>query len=270
VARTGPGVVSQGTGSVVPAKRIEVVLCVTLNGFLDPDWFQHFTKVKLLGPDFHVEVMTTRGFLADSARNMAVWYFLKHTTAEYLLFMDADNVLPPEVVPQLLSRKKDICCGLYVMKDRPFPPVMYSYYRRGNADGFGNLYSSILEWERGAHFKVDAAGTGCMMIHRRVFEKIKPPWFSFLKGGTEDTYFCRLAQAAGYDIWMDTMIECGHSRTAVVTIDDYLAQYNKHGKAGLLGMMVTGKEAQPWNYTEEEIADEGEFGEVLGGVEGTV
>jgi hypothetical protein len=35
-------------------------------------------------------------------------------------------------------------------------------------------------------------------------------------------------------------------------------------------MMVTGKEAQPWNYTEEEIADEGEFGEVLGGVEGTV
>ena len=240
---------------------IEVILCATLNTDLTPEWFQLYTKIELLGPDFHVEVMTTKGFLADSARNMAAWTFLTRTQASYLLFIDADNVLPRNVVPRLLAHNKDVVCGLYMMKDRPFPPVMYKYHTRPDENGKGFLYKNILQWERGALFRVDAAGAGCMMISRKCLETIPSPWFSFKEGGTEDTYFCRQAQKHGFEVWMDTSVECGHMRTAMVTVDDYLAQLKNHGVNGLSSMLITMKEAKPWEYMDEKPV-EGEFGEV--------
>jgi hypothetical protein len=259
-ARTVPG----RTNTAVSQKFTEVILCVTLNAALDPDWFQQFVNVRLLGPGFHTEIMTTRGFMADSARNAAVWHLLTKTNADYLLFVDADNGLPPDTVPRLMAHKKDVVCGVYPLKERPFLPVMYRYYKRPEENKGKALYHSILEYEKGSLLRADAAGTGCMMISRKVLETVKPPWFSFLEGGTEDMYFCRQLEKYGFELWVDTSVECGHLRGVVVTMDDYRAQLKLHGKDGLIQLMAHNKVQRPWELIEEGRldADEGEFGEI--------
>jgi len=244
----------------------EVILCVTLNADLNPDWFQEFVKIKLIGQGYVTEIMTTRGFMADTARNAAAWNMLTKTRAEYLLFMDADNVLPEDVIPRLMAHKKDVVCGVYPLKERPFLPVMYEWYKRPEENRGKALYHNIMEYKRGSLMKVAACGTGCMMIHRRVLEAIRPPWFSFTEGGTEDMYFCRQLEKHGVEVWVDTSVECGHLRGVVVTMDDYAAQLKAHGKAGLLRLMSDNKVQRPWELAEEGRLDvvEGEFGEVPG------
>lgn len=249
-----------------PSRFTHVILCVTLNADLNPDWFQEFVNIRLVGRDFLTEIMTTRGFMADSARNTAAWKMISDTKADYLMFLDSDNIAPPDVISRLLAHKKDVVCGLYPLKDRPFLPVMYKYWKRKEQNNGKALYHNIMEYERGALLKVDGAGTGCMMIHRRVFEKIPPPWFSFTEGGTEDMFFCRKLEEHGFDLWVDTSLEVGHARSAVVTMGDYLAQLKLHGKDGLMAMMADKSKLHPWDFKKEDlVADEGKFREVAGG-----
>lgn len=71
----------------------------------------------------------------------------------------------------------------------------------------------LLPDDKEAVVEVDAAGTGCMMIHRSVLEKVPRPWFSYREGGTEDMYFCRKAKAAGFRVYGDLSVICSHSGT---------------------------------------------------------
>lgn len=62
-------------------------------------------------------------------------------------------------------------------------------------------------------FKVEAAGFGCMLVHRRVFESMKRPFFDF-KG--EDFGFCEVARSFGHTIFAVPSLKCGHLGTAPV------------------------------------------------------
>ena len=43
-----------------------------------------------------------------------------------------------------------------------------------------------------------------------MFDKIPYPWFIYTLEMGEDVYFCRKAQNAGYELFLDTDIICGH------------------------------------------------------------
>lgn len=51
------------------------------------------------------------------------------------------------------------------------------------------------------------AGTGALFVRRRVFERLRSPWFQFVLNDAgdlakgEDFYFCDKARSAGYRIW---------------------------------------------------------------------
>ena len=57
-----------------------------------------------------------------------------------------------------------------------------------------------------------------MLVKMEVFDKLVwPYWLDvFAKGRKvvgEDVYFCKLARATGYDLWIDPKVKCGHLRT---------------------------------------------------------
>ena len=64
--------------------------------------------------------------------------------------------------------------------------------------------------------KVDSLGSAAMMIHRRVFDKMRMPYFKFYYKEnreillTEDHYFCMVAQSCGYEVWADFELQCSH------------------------------------------------------------
>ena len=58
--------------------------------------------------------------------------------------------------------------------------------------------------------KVDVAGGGCLLVKMRIFDKIKPPYFSPEYKWSTDIQLCRQATEAGFEVWADTSIELGH------------------------------------------------------------
>jgi GT2 family glycosyltransferase len=63
----------------------------------------------------------------------------------------------------------------------------------------------------------DLVGSGCMMIRRRVLDAVEKPFFRLVTDeavtrlvDTEDFYFCRKAAKAGFSIYLDTDMPCGH------------------------------------------------------------
>ena len=69
----------------------------------------------------------------------------------------------------------------------------------------------------------DSVGSACMIIARRVMEKMPFPWFSFLYRQsremllTEDHYFCWKAKEQGFSIWAEPQMVCSHYKTVDLT-----------------------------------------------------
>ena len=67
-------------------------------------------------------------------------------------------------------------------------------------------------------------GMGFMLIKRGVFERITPPFFMdshFIQNdlerfGGEDVVFCYKVRKAGFQIWVDPRVRCGHAKTIVI------------------------------------------------------
>jgi hypothetical protein len=164
------------------------------------------------------------------ARNNLAWEFLTKTDAEWYLSVDSDIEFHPDHVSRLLSRNVPIIGGAYCHKKRKVE------WAARSINGIGPDMQTGLQ-------KLCAIGTGFLLIHRSVFEKIiKNPdqptlcaiedW-SHNKGGTvwdfffegiiqetgffeqptqltEDWGFCYRARKAGFDIYADTTFYVKH------------------------------------------------------------
>ncbi len=130
--------------------------------------------------------------------------------SDYLFFVDSDVLIEPKYLETLLAHDKDIVCGLYSFKTPPYSPLL----KRRVAD---TLYLTSYEFEEGLQ-ETDGTGLGCALIKTSIFKNLPYPWFKstwvFEEGAwrilSEDLYFCQIAQANGYKIWVDTRLKCQH------------------------------------------------------------
>ena len=130
---------------------------------------------------------------------------------DYWLSMDADN--PPKRNPlDLVEHDLDVI---------GFPTPIY------NNSGGGypicwNAFDKIPEGykqhkpEPGKLVEVDAVGSGCILIHRRVIEGTKAPRFVRVYDETgraiqgPDFYFCDRVREAGFHVWTHYGYPCQH------------------------------------------------------------
>lgn len=133
---------------------------------------------------------------------------------DYVFFFDLDIVMPPNLLTDLIenAEKKnlDIVCGWAYQKD--FPPKTNLLLREEGG------YAVITEIGTKELFEVDATGPACMLLRKGVIESIEPPWFqdsqgNFKEGDTfvgPDIRLCEKFKKAGYKIWIDPNLRCGH------------------------------------------------------------
>jgi GT2 family glycosyltransferase len=151
------------------------------------------------------------GHSIEHARNEAV-NILLGTRHQWLFFLDDDVLVPEDIVKRLLYRNVEIVSALYYRRAAPIEPVLYRA-----------VNGSIRPLENGTPLKglmeVDYVGCGCLLVHRRVFEKVLYPWFEYKIGRrdlpereqiSEDFDFCRKARAAGFKVFVDADIHCHH------------------------------------------------------------
>ncbi len=121
--------------------------------------------------------------------------------ATHLLFVDSDMYFASDTLTRLLAHDKDIVGVEYNKRQFPLEPVL----------------KPLGETSKTEIYKAGYAGTGLMLIKLSIFEKMTTdPWFNMgrdAEGKTtmgEDVWFCNVARDAGFDVWIDPTVKCGH------------------------------------------------------------
>jgi hypothetical protein len=176
----------------------------------------------------------------DHARNSLAGKFIA-SESEYLLFIDDDVVVPtgrPEffnyavnppsdypkelsathVVERLMSQGKTLIGGLYFGRQARGAPIFH--------EGLTSREAHLAARNEQNHEvrPTEWVGTGCMLIHRSVFEAIQSKfpdlnvgheefewdYFRKLPGYGEDASFCKRAKEAGHQAYVDFGTRCAH------------------------------------------------------------
>ncbi len=173
--------------------------------------------------------------VVSRARNLVAYDFLQ-SDCDHLLFIDADMSFEADSILRLLAwnQTRAIVAGAYEARK---PGKVY-ILTLDNADGSIRMDNMGL-------VKAKRVATGFMMIHRKVFLKLRddhPEWkhadtttegkelysfFDFMQRDGqymgEDFLFCQRAIEAGFDdIWVDPTIKLGH-----MGVVEYLSDFGE-------------------------------------------
>ena len=169
----------------------------------------------------------------DSTRNRIAEALLM-SDYTHVLMLDADQKHPIDIVQRMArwviyKPERLIIGGLYFNRRPPYPPLAWVK----QDDGF---YYQIHKWEKGLIEDLDLVAGGCLLINRKVFERVERPWFYHDYTGvqeqketftypTEDIGFCKKAREAGIQICLDTTIESLHGTNAWINEQTYRSYY---------------------------------------------
>ncbi len=152
----------------------------------------------------------------DSNRNHIVADFLK-TDMDYLAMFDCDTY--PLLNPfNMLDSNKDVIGGAYFGWGKN--GLRFHVYQKNKEKSLAKIqYLQYPPAKRGGLQKVDAVGAGCMLIKRRVLEKIKKPFAYIYEPHigrlkmSDDIAFCYRCQKAGFEVWVNWDHIASHFKT---------------------------------------------------------
>ena len=153
-----------------------------------------------------------RSNVADNRNAMAESF-----TGDWLAMIDDDHVYTPDMLRRLLRhlerRDVDIVTPLIARRALPHQNVLVT----ASADPARphETRQVVLAPDDSGLLEVHAAGTGVMVLKRRVFERVERPWFEWGRT-SEDFALCLKAQAAGCRIYCDLETRVGHILPMIV------------------------------------------------------
>lgn len=144
---------------------------------------------------------------------------LRDAHGEWVWFMDDDHTFAPDTLKRLLARGVDLIQPLVLTRYAPFSPV---YMGPKDPKSSGHWRYALEDGETGLK-PVHIIGCGGMLVRRRVWETLSPPWFT--NSGTdvdvvsEDIAFCNRAREAGFQPYVDLETPMGHINVGEVWPD---------------------------------------------------
>jgi len=149
----------------------------------------------------------------DHARNYIVNEFLQ-TSCEWLLMVDSD-IIPPMNVLDMVNNNVDVCSAYITINHNG--KIMPLAMEKVDGGYRGDMQAKYNELN-----KVDATGTGCLLINRRIFDRLDKPYFRFVYDDNgmlvngEDFDFCDRVKKLGIDIYFDARYICKHATEAII------------------------------------------------------
>lgn len=142
----------------------------------------------------------------DTARNRMVERVLE-TDADAIMWCDSDIVLPQDAISKLVIEEKDFITGIYCQRFSPYYPVV-THYDPDGCQGKGNM-NWFVEFPDDVCAPAGGCGFGCVLTSTKMLRAMPRPWFSF-GDFSEDFTFCRAAAMAGFQLYVQTGVHCGH------------------------------------------------------------
>ena len=135
--------------------------------------------------------------------------------AEWIWYVDDDQMFAPDALTRLLSRRLDIVSGIYLQRSAPFYPHMY---HRGDKQG---VYPRMLESGDSGLVELEAVGAGCLLVKTKVLRALDRPFWRLGQIRSDvwgdDLDFCNRVRAAGFKVWCDLDVRVGHIFSGIVT-----------------------------------------------------
>lgn len=157
---------------------------------------------------------------------------------DYIMWIDSDQVFNSTDLFKLISDKKEIVGGMYLMEGgQQFAVVKNwdeNFFKRNSTFKF--LTPNDLPKDR-QPFEVAYTGFGFLLMKYGVFETIEYPWFEpqhfkfdnqMSDFASEDVSFCLKAKKYGYKIHIDPTVIVGHEKTQILKCDPYNAKHLMH------------------------------------------
>ena len=132
---------------------------------------------------------------------------------EWLLYVDADNIPSLDTLPRLLAHQVPIVGGVILERTPPFRICAVKALEP-------TVRFTLAELPGEGLVPTVAVGTGCLLIHRRVFETMAYPWFRVGKLDpeflSEDFEFGMRANEVGFQSWLDAGVRVGHKSYGIL------------------------------------------------------
>lgn len=183
---------------------------------------------------WHVEVAWLTRTFVNIARETIVNHILKLDSAsqpyEALVFVDDDQVFPPDAMARLIRADKDVIAPIVYGRVPPYNVCVFQYVSPGDKpgeegkDSLRDGYVNMNGIEHRGLQKVDAVGFGMVVMKVKALHKLRKAvdkkkknkgLFPFDRYG-EDLSFCQIANKNGVEVWADTDLVIGHLGSAPV------------------------------------------------------
>jgi hypothetical protein len=201
-----------------PTRPPHVMIGVPNSGSIHRDVYVALSGMRDAPCGCRLSVHPNVEFPVDGNRNHIINDFLAGDY-DYLLFMDSDNPCSHNPLTLVKHDLDIVACPTPVYDARKFRdndariPFGWNVYRTDEATG---LFKQTEE--RDGIVEIDAAGTGCMLIARRVLEKVHADRPCFQRGwGADgrqargsDVHFCVRAKEHGFKVWAAWTHMCHH------------------------------------------------------------
>lgn len=224
----------------------------TTQSLMELGWGNRIDQAKAVSGFSRVDHAWVKGFpRVDALRDAAVQTAMAEGYS-HLLFLDADNVWPTDVVERMLAHHdQGIVSGLYVQRGEPYAPIALTNGVRPEGSCVTHYWHNQDVIGAKGLQEVQAVGMGCTLIPMAVFDQIGPrPWFHYEPDDagwplvSEDIPFCRKAREAGFTVSVDPEIRCGH--VGVFVVDDRWAlRYQRAREATVERMPIKIQKVEP-------------------------
>jgi len=153
----------------------------------------------------------------DYARNNMVRLLLDQKQFTHLLMLDSDINPPLDIIERLVALDWPLASGIYPVL---MPAGLRWAIANEGTDGKYRLLDRLPDTDHS--FVVDAAGAGCLLISRDIFDILSWPWFKWIENPdgsqmSEDIYFFHQANIAGLRVAVDPQVICQHYKTVNLT-----------------------------------------------------
>lgn len=195
----------------------KILLGVPTSCFVETETVKSIYNLQIPdGFEAHLEII--KGYAVHQARNILVDIAIKGGY-DYVFWIDADVILPTNILSALIDTGMDIICGYYLKKiqDKEIVEIFGECPELGGQ--LTNVYLKDMPKQTGI-YQIGACGFGCTLTNVEVFKKIldnkedSDLCFDYIykKNAmcSEDILFCQKALKLGYKTFVHTGMRCGH------------------------------------------------------------
>jgi hypothetical protein len=184
-----------------------------------------YSHEALCQPGEHIHPDRTKFSLHDWGRNDLV----ARMKGDWIFMLDTDCSFEPDLCARMVAtmyrHDVEILTGIYSFKAEPHLPVLYIWNEKTER------HEIVAKWDRtrwdgkNEIFQVDSAGGGCLLVRRRVFERItselKENPFSRKEAKGEDHSFFMRTRQLGIKAYCAWKIEVQHLEYLGITPSEH-------------------------------------------------